>query len=304
MIDSSADCRDVFSCPWYNMQNDVDRDGDGVLDHPNECGHFGLSVTYFVSYTIIITFVVLNLFIAVIFDGFEESSQSYAHDIIQRSSEVWERYDPDRTMTIPLDRAFDFIDEVVEMLLVHYASESDAAPWMDKRWNESYTGTSVDKLGLALYDFRYIRLNNVSVTSDHQIRFVVAVKAITRRIICHGGLGGPRLSRGKRLQRLLELEALDQQLTTESCLLELTKLRRHEQAQAAAMNSALRVRVGTEVSLLTLVASAKIQHRYRERIQRWRQRFTRIKAVSLRQTRSSAPTLRLTSTEDFRSTLQ
>ena len=65
---------------------------------------------------------ILNLFIAVIFEGFEESRGSEPMEVITKCLENWERprfeaessfllrYDPFNTMYVPLNKALDFID--------------------------------------------------------------------------------------------------------------------------------------------------------------------------------------------------
>merc|ERR1719399_2191522 len=74
----------------------------GVIDNPNECGNVN-AFWYFLTYTILVTFVILNLFIAVIFEGFEESRKCEQTEIIQKCVEVWKKYDPNYTMLISID---------------------------------------------------------------------------------------------------------------------------------------------------------------------------------------------------------
>ncbi|CAK9063893.1 unnamed protein product [Durusdinium trenchii] len=87
----------------------LDLNQDGYVDEPTECGS-QLAFIYFISYTILVSFVILNLFIAVIFEGFEESRGSEPMEVITKCLENWERYDPFNTMYIPLSKALDFID--------------------------------------------------------------------------------------------------------------------------------------------------------------------------------------------------
>eukprot|EP00913_Durusdinium_trenchii_P015136 g14197.t1 len=94
----------------------LDLNQDGYVDEPTECGS-QLAFIYFISYTILVSFVILNLFIAVIFEGFEESRGSEPMEVITKCLENWERYDPFNTMYIPLSKALDFIDETVEELM-------------------------------------------------------------------------------------------------------------------------------------------------------------------------------------------
>ena len=86
---------------------------------PNGCGS-SVAFVFFITYTITVSFVILNLFIAVIFEGFEESEKSVMDDAIQSCIDIWKRYDPDQTMAISADKVFDYIDEAVEALCMHF----------------------------------------------------------------------------------------------------------------------------------------------------------------------------------------
>jgi len=298
----------------------LDADGDGAVDPEriNGCGKQEWAFAFFITYTLIVTFVILNLFIAVIFEGFEESCKSEVADLLQTCVEAWRRYDPDNTMFVSLERALDFIDEVVDQVSC-YKGDADNGrnPLLDSRWDHTYCGMSCDTSPLALYNLRYMRITGLQVTPLNEVRFVVAVKAVVRRIICQGGLDDIELPTECRLRRLRELEELDRLMEMESpsCAKslgnELRKLRRKEKKQARAIGSMLRLERAVssslsskmapslfqpplttsvscfttssengepnrcECSMLHEVAAAKIQRRFKEALQRRRDRIRR-----------------------------
>merc|ERR1712190_594811 len=55
---------------------------------------------------------------------------------------------------------------------------------------------------------------DLHVTPANEVRFVVAVKAVIRLIICQGGLNNQRLTRAERLGTLMELEELERILVS------------------------------------------------------------------------------------------
>jgi len=91
----------------------------GEGNSPNACvqtlvGWNILPVLYWVSYTLFITFMLMNLVVAVILEGYEEGKASADHTIIDRCIACWKKRDPDQTMMIPLRAALEFINEVME----------------------------------------------------------------------------------------------------------------------------------------------------------------------------------------------
>jgi hypothetical protein len=195
----------------------LDLDNDGVVDAPNECGTW-LAKVYFLTYTISVTFVILNLFIAVILDGFEESQNSEFSDIIFQCLDTWKSYDPECTMALPLERALDYIDEVVEELI---RKNCDNLPkdYKMPRYDNMYTGEIKDSVhSWAYYNLHYMRILALRVgeAPNLEVRFVVAVKAVLRRIVCQcvenssGSLSYYGQGKINRLSNLLDLEQLDQ----------------------------------------------------------------------------------------------
>merc|ERR1719487_761676 len=90
---------------------ELERKGFFELDGPVQCGT-PVSFVYFISYTLFVTFCILNLFIAVIFEGFDDSQKSEEGDILAACQQVWVKYDPDLKMSLDLQKSLQFIEEV------------------------------------------------------------------------------------------------------------------------------------------------------------------------------------------------
>eukprot|EP00931_Biecheleriopsis_adriatica_P023690 TRINITY_DN14902_c0_g1_i1.p1 TRINITY_DN14902_c0_g1~~TRINITY_DN14902_c0_g1_i1.p1 ORF type:complete len:2368 (-),score=487.75 TRINITY_DN14902_c0_g1_i1:53-7156(-) len=289
---------DITGVPFHTL----DQDGDGLIDNPTECGT-ALSYVYFISYTLIVSFVILNLFIAVIFEGFEESSGSETKEVINKCLENWERYDPYNTMHVPLTKALDFIDETLEEL-VSQDGPRKVSQIPESRWdpNSTMDMNASDEMW-SMYNLHYVRTLGLQVRSDGKVRLVQAVKAVIRRLLISGSLLGEILPKPERRRRATELEYLEMLIeNAEEDKEDLVELKFLEARQKKHINSVLgkdisikdRMRsasVGVagvasaasddkqaegdgvlEFSFLEKVAAAKIQRRAKESLQRRRDR--------------------------------
>jgi len=270
----------------------LDLNKDGFVDNPTECGS-GFSFLYFISYTILVSFIFLNLFIAVIFEGFEESRGSEPMEVITKCLENWERYDPFNTMYIPLSKALDFIDETVEELMnAKQPQKGQCLP--EPRWDSrSSIDMNASDAMWSMYNLQYVRTLGLRVRSDGQVRLVQAFKAVLRRLVISGGPYSIYLPQHERRQRVNEIEILEYMMlnATEEIEPEMTELRALEARQEKQIQQALGpssppARILTSISkgstsaahdedefdMLQKVAAAKIQRRSKESFQRRRDR--------------------------------
>jgi len=281
--------------------NELDLDQDGLVDNPTECGS-AFAYLYFISYTVFVSFVILNLFIAVIFEGFEESRGSELKEVINKCLENWERYDPFNTMFIPLPKALDFIDETVEELMNAYQPQKgQCIP--ESRWDSrSSIDMNASEAMWSMYNLQYVRTLGLHVRTDGKVRLVQAVRAVMRRLLVSGGPYSTYLPQQDRRRRVKELEILEAMMEdamddTEPDIAELPKLeaRQNKHIQEAlsqdatsaiinrttkVMSLGVRTRPKPETggeneqefSMLEKVAAAKIQRRSKESFQRRRDR--------------------------------
>lgn len=82
-----------------------------LIDRPNECGTAAAYV-YFIAYTCLITFVILNLVIAVILEGFDDASQDEENQVVDRIVQVWRKYDQNYVMKLNLSQTLLFVNDV------------------------------------------------------------------------------------------------------------------------------------------------------------------------------------------------
>ena len=263
------------------------------MDHPTECGS-SLAFIYFISYTIFVSFVILNLFIAVIFEGFEESRGSELKEVINKCLENWEKYDPFNTMLVALPKALDFIDETVEELMsAQQPSKGQCIP--ESRWDSRSTiDMNASEAMWSMYNLQYVRTLGLQIRADGRVRLVQAVRAVLRRLLIAGGPYTTFLPLQDRRQRVREVEVLEAMVRGETdpdmAVAEILALeaRQTKHIQEALGDSSLLSRTSqvhhavrrekevkdgeNEFSMLEKVAAAKIQRRSKESFQRRRDR--------------------------------
>jgi hypothetical protein len=80
-----------------------------LIDNPVACGSPAAAEPYFVLYTCTITFVILNLFVAVVLEGFDGSAVGEEEAIVQKCIEVWMRMDTNVDMWMPVPQVQEFM---------------------------------------------------------------------------------------------------------------------------------------------------------------------------------------------------
>ncbi|CDW83245.1 voltage-gated ion channel superfamily [Stylonychia lemnae] len=103
----------VFDCDDSPTYDSIQQNGGD----PNGCGT-GAAYAYFLSFQIIVTIIFLNLFVAVILQGFSTSTDEEVLEVYKKQIEafkkVWVKYDPNGTGYIKINDMNDLIDDVEE----------------------------------------------------------------------------------------------------------------------------------------------------------------------------------------------
>ena len=96
---------------------------------PSGCGSKYTAYFYFISYTMIVTFIFLNLFIAIILEGFDDTNEAenmpvQEHDI-HTFQLAWMNYDPEGKGFIKVE----FLDSLVKDLISAECELIPARKW-------------------------------------------------------------------------------------------------------------------------------------------------------------------------------
>jgi len=80
--------------PTYQDYEDADKSTVG-------CGSAFLAYVFFISYMLMITLIFLNLFVAIILNGYFDTRNEDSHmlnqDVLEMFRETWSHFDPDAT---------------------------------------------------------------------------------------------------------------------------------------------------------------------------------------------------------------
>jgi len=94
-----------FQCsPHHQTYEEIQASG-GL---PNGCGSWATSTMFFISFIVLISFIFVNMFIAIILEGFDNSAKDQNmqinEEVIDRYIEAWSKYDLKGTGLIPVDK--------------------------------------------------------------------------------------------------------------------------------------------------------------------------------------------------------
>lgn len=99
------------------IMNEKDCSKTGAI---KDCGSYAMAVFYLVSYLLISFLVVVNMYIAVILENFSQATEDVQQGLTPMDYDIfyekWEKYDPNATQFIPLDKLSDFVDYLEDPL--------------------------------------------------------------------------------------------------------------------------------------------------------------------------------------------
>lgn len=109
------------SAGWDGVLNGLMNTEDcEVTKEKNTCGNYPLAVLYLITYLVISFLVVVNMYIAVILENFSQATEDVQQGLTPEDFDMyyekWEKYDPDATQYIALERLSDFVDYLDEPL--------------------------------------------------------------------------------------------------------------------------------------------------------------------------------------------
>merc|ERR1719440_58019 len=152
-------CLDTMDIQVRNFE---DLENKCMIDKPVQCGSFYMSVTYFIAYTAVVSLVLLNLFVAVVLEGFEGSNDTDEREVITACIKIWKLYDKDLTLELDLMAVPRFVEHVQEEL---------------KRRN----GDDTAQKGIGMKE-PYFVLGLMDV-NEGKVRFRQAVEAVIRLVL-------------------------------------------------------------------------------------------------------------------------
>lgn len=144
-----------------------------LIDNPNSCAQNPyFSFIFWVTYTLLITFMVMNLVIAVILEGYEDGKESPASEVVDVCVKLWLKHDPDHRMSLPLGQALNFINKALREV---EGQGNDPVP----------AGGPNSFSALQSLPMKYVAALDVQVGENGRVHFISACKQVMR-FVCLG----------------------------------------------------------------------------------------------------------------------
>eukprot|EP00444_Apocalathium_aciculiferum_P062876 CAMPEP_0183596958 /NCGR_PEP_ID=MMETSP0371-20130417/176049_1 /TAXON_ID=268820 /ORGANISM="Peridinium aciculiferum, Strain PAER-2" /LENGTH=418 /DNA_ID=CAMNT_0025808873 /DNA_START=43 /DNA_END=1299 /DNA_ORIENTATION=- len=191
-----------------------------LIDNPNACvadlipGWCPIPWMYWVSYTLFMVLVIMNVVIAVILQGYEESKSSDEVFIIETCRTLWGcKYDRDHRMVITFPEACRFIVESITELQKDGDIAGDRIPDIDVPTTDNTNNmTGCD---LSRFPMKFAKALDITprkfVTFEAAVKQVVRFAAVVENPDRHEVVGEldkcDREMQSKEMKKILELEA-------------------------------------------------------------------------------------------------
>jgi len=175
-----------------------------LIANPNSCvapWEAHIAVAYWVAYTLIITYMVMNLVVAVILEGYDDGKPTLETEIVERCVRVWKRYDPDQTLALPYKDGLRFIHQVVTEVLSEMGGEGCGQETVSNSRNQ-LIGDDIAAVNLKLAAF----WRNLPVTAESKVTFLESTKLVLRfTVAVHAMPEDSDLGEGMRIEALMRL---------------------------------------------------------------------------------------------------
>mmetsp|Transcript_29439 Transcript_29439/g.68551 ORF Transcript_29439/g.68551 Transcript_29439/m.68551 type:complete len:2248 (+) Transcript_29439:46-6789(+) len=167
-----------------------------LIDNPNSCPMLNawniLPVLYWVTYTLIISFIIMNLVIAVILEGYEEGRSCPESEVIDMCIGLWKKYDPDQTLRLPFVEAFAYMDEALKHILhedwhkaIHTRTAAPKELADELRKGATQASLKTDAMAsygidLGSIPMKYAKIFDFPITCDGKVSFLDSTQQILR----------------------------------------------------------------------------------------------------------------------------
>mmetsp|Transcript_31128 Transcript_31128/g.71864 ORF Transcript_31128/g.71864 Transcript_31128/m.71864 type:complete len:532 (+) Transcript_31128:2-1597(+) len=153
-----------------------------LIQRPNSCvgstlnGKF-VPFAYWVTYTLFVSIMVMNLVIAVILESYEEGKGERESEIIEYCLKLWRERDPDLKLRLPMAEAVVFVTDAVKYGIDLHAVED----------THSRKAASVPKFGsarLAEVPMKFLSPMDLPVDPAGEVSFMSALLQVLK-LLCH-----------------------------------------------------------------------------------------------------------------------
>ena len=208
------------------------------------------------SFTLTVGFVILNLFIAVIFEGYDEvngdkqEDKENENDIIEMIVPMWKARDPDLKLVLPLNDVMDLLRDVVFAM----KEQGKKGRW---EWNEEMMAVSSANQSVDRNALRVANELRLQVTGDN-VSVFSAIRAVLRKAILLNDADGTALD---------DMDKLDSAIKTDAAVsaqlgMTAKAKRKQEKLQQKGSDG------GDLLNLEEMIAARFIQKRFKDLVER------------------------------------
>lgn len=203
---------------------------------------------FFVTYTCVITFIILNLFVAVVLEGFDDSNSGDDDVTVERCVDVWKKFDPNLTMKLPWLKATAFVEVALRSL------EGGAVP----------DGASAKAGKEHRFAVQQAEISRMEIDEKGEVTFKSATLAVLRLLMPKEELQGVlKIEEMKEAEEAFQEESLDIRAQVAALALQ-EAFKRKRAARIRDQNSAARLSqasqpgnsVATDVGALSTPANS------------------------------------------------
>jgi hypothetical protein len=156
-----------------------------MIEYPNMCPESSfIPKIYFVIFWLCITCTLLNLFIAIILEGYDEGAENCEGEVIDTCIRVWWKYDTNLTMKIPFTDAFTYADEVLKIAKAsgQAVERKGLTEWAREEEPPAIRKSPTGCFGMELASVPMKYAFDMPLTDDGQVHFLPLVKLVLRQL--------------------------------------------------------------------------------------------------------------------------
>jgi len=155
-----------------------------LIERPNSC-HFSVIMgklvpyAYWVTYTLFVSIMVMNLVIAVILESYEEGKGEKETEILEYCLKLWKERDPDLTLRLPMAEAVVYVTDAVKFGLELQSRQGEDV--------HARKAAAVPKFGSAMITqvpMKFIRPMDLPVDAAGEVSFLSALLQVLK-LLCH-----------------------------------------------------------------------------------------------------------------------
>eukprot|EP00746_Dinoflagellata_sp_MGD_P164295 gnl/MRDRNA2_/MRDRNA2_92848_c0_seq1.p1 gnl/MRDRNA2_/MRDRNA2_92848_c0~~gnl/MRDRNA2_/MRDRNA2_92848_c0_seq1.p1 ORF type:complete len:1567 (+),score=269.87 gnl/MRDRNA2_/MRDRNA2_92848_c0_seq1:537-4703(+) len=225
-----------------------------LIDRPNGCSSTSgdaVAYLYWITYTWVISFVILNLVIAVILEGFDDSSKNEEGEVVDNCILMWKKHDKAQALVLDLAHALQFIDDVCRFYELPTLDCGPGEEEIERSQGQRNTLMNIEEINM-----KKIANCKMYVSADQQVHLVHAMQWAVKMVMSQNN--------PDQLNDIEEIEEKDPRIQE--------MIAKQEERQKVD-----EILQGVAIDISIQVATLKIQRRLKTKLEAARERLRKQK---------------------------